>query len=165
MVQLFSRIADARLVQSMDAEPRDWARCRGLAQFLVLWVRIKKARAIGWRALVVVAEISSSLFIWQRLGWQLTRLGIGRHSLWNMCRQWKTTTLKGFAASTRGRDRRITQCNRQTRKELSQPWVNFLATGSIWQGFFTKAQSWSRITLLWTTIYRLLAWPQHQLPR
>lgn len=26
-------------------------------------------------------------------------LGIGRHSLWNMCRQWKTTTLKGFAAS------------------------------------------------------------------
>lgn len=26
-------------------------------------------------------------------------LGMGRHSLWNMCRQWKTTTLKGFAAS------------------------------------------------------------------
>lgn len=34
---------------------------------------------------------------------QLTMLGIGRHSLWNMCRQWKTTTLKGFAASARGR--------------------------------------------------------------
>lgn len=26
-------------------------------------------------------------------------LGMGRHSLWNMCRQWKTTTLKGLAAS------------------------------------------------------------------
>lgn len=48
----------------------------------------------------------------------LTMLGTGRHSLWNICRQWKTTMLKGFAAS-RGRGQR--------REELRATAVSFSA--------------------------------------
>lgn len=40
-----------------------------------------------------------SASLWLQQFSQLTMLGTGRHSLWNMCRQWKTTTLKGLAAS------------------------------------------------------------------
>ena len=56
----------------------------------------------------MVIILSTSLWLHQLLSswwWPshpLTMLGMGRHSLWNICRQWKTTMLKGFAAS-RGR--------------------------------------------------------------
>ena len=56
----------------------------------------------------MVIILSTSLWLHQLLSswwWPshpLTMLGTGRHSLWNICRQWKTTMLKGFAAS-RGR--------------------------------------------------------------
>lgn len=133
----------------------------------VLTTRIKKARAV--RMMDSSCELWCDLFLfsWQVSDWQLTMLGMGRHSLWNMCRQWKTTTLKGLAASARGSGQKENSVH-QTDSELVHPALN---------GFPSKRLHLRRLPYksilrgeapfvwtIWTTVYRLLVWPQHQLP-
>ena len=116
----------------------------------------------------MVIILSTSLWLHQLLSsrwWPshpLTMLGTGRHSLWNICRQWKTTMLKGFAAS-RGRG--------QGRKKSSgQPQFHFPARscpGRIANlqlhpsqvAWLNTGQAW--VLLLWGP--QLAAWLPNQL--
>ena len=116
----------------------------------------------------MVIILSTSLWLHQLLSswwWPshpLTMLGTGRHSLWNICRQWKTTMLKGFAASRgrgQGREKSSGQQQFHFPARSCPGRIANLQSHPSQAAWLNTGQAW--VLLLWGP--RLAAWLPNQL--